>query len=95
MHTGSDVVSRGESTSDRVTPIGFILAMEGADPIVAPSQVEFWFNLGLRVVGPVHYGHNQYAHGTGESGPLNDAGRCAAAGVRTPGDHPGRHAFVR
>ena len=67
-------VSRGESTSDRMTPIGYILAMEGADAIVAPSQVEFWFKLGLRVVGPVHYGHNQYAHGTGESGPLTDAG---------------------
>jgi membrane dipeptidase len=55
-------------------PIGYILAMEGADAIISPSQCEFWFNLGLRTVGPVHYGHNQYAHGTGESGPLTDAG---------------------
>src|SRR4030095_13588785 len=31
-------------------------------------------DLGLRVVGPVHYGHNQYAFGTGESGRLNDLG---------------------
>jgi membrane dipeptidase len=60
--------------SDRKTPIGYILAMEGADPIVSPSQVEEWFNQGLRVVGPVHYGHNQYAIGTGESGGLTDAG---------------------
>ena len=55
-------------------PIGLILAMEGADPIVMPEQAEEWFNAGLRVVNPVHYGHNQYAHGTGESGPLTDAG---------------------
>jgi membrane dipeptidase len=62
------------STSNRNSPIGYILAMEGADPIVAPSQVEEWFNQGLRVVGPVHYGHNQYAIGTGEAGPLTNAG---------------------
>lgn len=55
-------------------PIGLILAMEGADPIVAPEQVEEWFQYGLRVVNPVHYGHNQYAVGTGESGPLTAAG---------------------
>jgi membrane dipeptidase len=58
---------------DRV-PIGIILAMEGADGIVAPSQVESWYRDGLRVVGPVHYGHNQYAVGTGESGPLTREG---------------------
>ena len=33
-------------------PLGFILAMEGADPIVWPEQAEAWWNDGLRVVGP-------------------------------------------
>lgn len=56
------------------TPIGFILAMEGADGIITPSQAEAWYRDGLRVVGPVHYGHNQYAVGTGESGPLTREG---------------------
>jgi membrane dipeptidase len=56
------------------TPIGIILAMEGADPIITPRQAERWFGDGLRVVGPVHYGHNQYAVGTGESGPLTPDG---------------------
>jgi membrane dipeptidase len=55
-------------------PIGYILAMEGADPIVTPAQAADWFREGLRVVGPVHYGHNQYAAGTGETGPLTPAG---------------------
>ncbi len=54
--------------------IGMILAMEGADAIVTPSQAESWFRDGVRVVGPVHYGHNQYAVGTGESGPLTREG---------------------
>ena len=55
-------------------PLGLILAMEGADPIVAPEQAEAWFRQGLRAVNPVHYGCNQYAVGTGESGPLTAAG---------------------
>jgi membrane dipeptidase len=67
-------MSDAELPSDRSRPVGYILAMEGADGIVAPSQAADWFELGVRVVGPVHYGHNQYAHGTGESGPLTAAG---------------------
>jgi membrane dipeptidase len=55
-------------------PIGLIISMEGADAIVEPSQTQLWYALGLRVVGPVHYGHNQYACGTGESGPLTNSG---------------------
>ncbi|HEX5481488.1 MAG TPA: membrane dipeptidase [Terriglobia bacterium] len=57
------------------TPLGFILSMEGADPIVFPSQVEAWWKDGLRVVGPVHYGKNAYAHGTGSPGGLTPSGR--------------------
>lgn len=56
-------------------PLGFILSMEGADPIVSPVQVEAWWNDGLRVVEPVHYGHSAYAHGTGCPGGLTPAGR--------------------
>jgi membrane dipeptidase len=55
-------------------PIAYLLAMEGADGIVAPEQTADWFQLGLRVASLVHYGHNQYAAGTGETGPLTAAG---------------------
>lgn len=60
--------------NDEDLPIGLILAMEGADAIVSPHQVEEWFRLGLRAVNLVHYGHNQYAAGTGETGPLTSLG---------------------
>lgn len=64
-----------QSLQDKnATPIGMIISMEGADAIVEPRQAELWYALGLRVVGPVHYGHNQYAFGTGESGPLTSIG---------------------
>jgi len=56
-------------------PLGFILAMEGADPILNADQVEVWRQRGLRVVEPVHYGVSYYAHGTGAPGGLTPEGR--------------------
>ncbi|MDZ4819168.1 MAG: membrane dipeptidase [Planctomycetota bacterium] len=55
-------------------PIGNILAMEGADPIVDPSQVEAWFRDGLRSVMLSHYGKSHYSVGTGDNGPLTPRG---------------------
>jgi membrane dipeptidase len=55
-------------------PLGIIVSMEGADPIVAPDQVQEWWDLGLRAVGPAHYGRGHYAYGTAVSGPLSPAG---------------------
>jgi membrane dipeptidase len=56
-------------------PLGFILSMEGADPIVWPGQAQSWWEDGLRVVGLSHYGISAYAHGTDTVGGLTDAGR--------------------
>jgi membrane dipeptidase len=56
-------------------PLGYILAMEGADPILEPEEVELWWERGLRVVEPVHYGVSYYAHGTGAPGGLTVKGR--------------------
>lgn len=56
------------------TPLGIILGMEGADPILQPEQTETWFDEGLRCVGPAHYGRSQYACGTSTEGPLSEAG---------------------
>jgi membrane dipeptidase len=66
-------------------PIGIILAMEGADAIMHPEQAEHWFSLGLRCVSIVHYGCSAYAAGTGEEGPLTDAGRRLLAELRRLG----------
>lgn len=56
-------------------PIGVVLSMEGADPIVGPNQLAEWYELGLRVIGPAHYGESHYAQGTATDGPINDSGR--------------------
>jgi len=55
--------------------LGFILSMEGADPILSPDDVARWWNDGLRVVGLAHYGLSAYAHGTSSAGGLRAQGR--------------------
>jgi membrane dipeptidase len=68
------------------TPIGLIVSMECADPILGPEQVEEWRRGGLRAVSLTHFGVNVYGHGTGTDGglhprayPLLEA--LAAAGI--------------
>jgi membrane dipeptidase len=64
-----EAVSAWERPGDR-TPIYHVLCMESADPIADPDDVAFWWDAGLRVVGPAHFGHNTYIHGTGTEGGL-------------------------
>ena len=56
-------------------PLGFVLSMEGADPILLPAHAAWWREAGLRVVGLAHYGPSAYANGTGCEGGLKLAGR--------------------
>jgi membrane dipeptidase len=55
-------------------PLGFIISMEGADPILSPDDVGEWWDAGLRIVSLSHYGNARYSHGTGSPGPLNELG---------------------
>ncbi|HET7056662.1 MAG TPA: membrane dipeptidase [Thermomicrobiales bacterium] len=57
------------------TPIGYVLLMEGGDPIVEPEQARGWFDDGLRMVGLAHYGPSQYAYGTASAGPITPRGK--------------------
>jgi membrane dipeptidase len=56
-------------------PLGFILSMEGADPVLSPEQIDEWWQAGLRIIGPAHYGVSPYAHGTGTEGGLFPPGK--------------------
>jgi membrane dipeptidase len=58
-----------------VSPIGFILSMEGSWGILSPEQIPEWFAAGLRALGPAHYGPDNYCHGTGSDGGLKPPGR--------------------
>lgn len=66
-----------DNPDDHAAPtprLGFVLSMEGADPILVPDELEDWWEQGLRLLGLSHYGHNRYAGGTGvEAGLSPDA----------------------
>ena len=55
--------------------LGFVISMEGADPILDPEQLAYWHGLGLRFLGPTHYGPGRYAGGTGTELGLTDIGK--------------------
>jgi membrane dipeptidase len=62
------------SASGPPPPLGFVLSMEGADPILAPDQLEDWWNTGLRLLGITHYGPGRYAGGTATEIGLTELG---------------------
>jgi len=55
-------------------PLGFVISMEGADPILSPNQLQEWWDAGLRLLGPTHYGPGRYAGGTGTELGLTELG---------------------
>jgi membrane dipeptidase len=55
-------------------PLGFVISMESADPILNPDELEEWWQAGLRVIGPAHYGPGRYAGGTGTELGLTELG---------------------
>lgn len=84
--------------SRETSPIGMVLAMEGADPVTAPEELQYWFERGLRQINLVHYGVNQYAAGTGAEGGLTAAGRrlvqeCERLGIALDLTHLADEAF--
>jgi len=76
IRTAADLDAHWKSWSATSSgnPIGYILAMEGADPIVDVGQAAAWWDWGLRSVNLVHYGKSRYAVGTGDDGPLSADG---------------------
>ena len=63
-----------ETGSDDTPPLGFVISMEGADPILKPDQLEEWVGGGLRLLGLTHYGPGRYAGGTGTELGLTELG---------------------
>lgn len=55
-------------------PVGMVLLMEGAEGVRHPSELEEWWEAGLRVIGPAWAG-TRFCGGTREPGPLTALGR--------------------
>ena len=62
-------------------PVGVIIGLEGADPILDTESLEEFHAAGLRIVSLTHYDTSAYGHGTGtgtEGGLFPPAGRLLA-----------------
>lgn len=55
-------------------PLGLVISMESADPILEPEDLEEWHQAGVRLIGPAHYGMGRYAGGTGVEDGLTERG---------------------
>lgn len=55
-------------------PLGIILSMESADPILEPQHLAAWWEMGVRLIGPAHYGAGRYAGGTSVEAGLSEIG---------------------
>ncbi len=53
--------------------IGLVYLIEGGDAIREPAEVAWWYERGVRLIGPAWVG-TQYCGGTDEPGPLTAAG---------------------
>ncbi len=71
-------IARWSPDAARLTerpPIGYILSMENADPLVSWGHLDRIYAAGVRAIGPVHYGPGIFGHGTDDEGPLTARGR--------------------
>jgi membrane dipeptidase len=71
IETRTQLEEHLESDSPRV---GFVILMEGADPIRTPKEAAEWFKAGVRIVGPA-WRKTRYSGGTFTPGPLTLEGR--------------------
>ena len=60
--------------SENSRKVGFVILMEGADPIRTPDEAKEWFASGVRIVGPA-WQKTRYSGGTGAPGPLSKEGK--------------------
>ncbi len=65
---------RAERAASADAPVGLVVLMEGADPIRTPDELDWWWQRGVRIVGPAWQG-TRYAGGTRAPGPLTALGR--------------------
>jgi membrane dipeptidase len=66
--------------SDGGHPVGMVVLMEGAEGIRDLSELEEWYELGLRLIGPAWVG-TRFSGGWREPGPLTKDGRGLLAAM--------------
>ena len=85
IHSAADLEAHTRSfAADPEQPVGLVLLMESADPLRTPDEVSWWYGRGVRLLGPA-WKRTRYAGGTGEPGPLSEAGHELLAAMAETG----------
>jgi membrane dipeptidase len=63
-----------DGTPEPTRQVGLVLLMENAEPIRTPDELGFWFDQGVRQIGPAWHA-NRYTGDTRDGGPLTPLGR--------------------
>jgi membrane dipeptidase len=71
-------------SSETFPPIGLVTLMEGADSIRTPDDLDEFWELGVRLIGPTWAG-NRFCGGTRVPGPLTKEGTGLLAGMSERG----------
>jgi membrane dipeptidase len=77
------VLSHWANAGAESHPVGLVPLMEGAEGVRSPSELDEWWEGGVRIIGPAWAG-TRYCGGTREPGPLTDDGHVllkAMAGI--------------
>jgi membrane dipeptidase len=69
------ILDHWNSPSENGHPVGMVVLIEGAECIRHPSELEEWYELGVRLIGPAWVG-TRYCGGWKEPGPLTKDGRA-------------------
>jgi membrane dipeptidase len=65
-------------------PVGLVILMEGAEGVRSPSELEEWWEAGVRIIGPAWIG-TRFCGGTREPGPMTGEGWALLEGMQSIG----------
>jgi membrane dipeptidase len=87
LQTQSDLgetITQWEQHSVAQPPVGLVVLMEGAEGVRSVSELEMWWQRGVRIIGPAWAG-TRFCGGTREPGPLTQEGQRLLAGMAEHG----------
>jgi membrane dipeptidase len=75
-----DILEHWQRSTAEEHPIGLVILMEGAEGVREPAELEYWWQGGVRLIGPAWTG-TRYCGGTREPGPLTPEGYALLDGM--------------
>ena len=80
----SEAEAEGETVPKTGKPVGVVILMEGAEGVRHPGELEEWWEMGVRMIGPAWAG-TRFCGGTRQPGPLTQEGFALLEGMASLG----------